>query len=334
MISLSYVSNQIEMLTSEDDLIAEWEGSEILVSIVCTAYNHEEFISDALNGFINQQTSFPFEIIINDDCSSDKTLEIIMLYKEKYPNVINVISHHSNQFSKGISPFKFVYKKLRGKYIAICEGDDFWSDREKLSKQFDALENDIESNLCIHSAAGLKNGQLIENTNWCFEKDRYSLDDIFLNPGQFSPTSSYFFRKSLVEHHDELKSMLFKAGVGDFFVEIFAANKGKKIVALNEVMSTYRVQSSGSWSEANLKNLNVKFSNTYAFISDIQHVSDLFLPKYKSLFDKKIAEELQDCIILGIRNYEYQDVLIFAMKNIKKIKISLFIRRVIRKVFL
>jgi glycosyltransferase involved in cell wall biosynthesis len=112
-----------------------------LVSIICTAYNHEAFIRDALEGFVMQKTNFPFEIIVHDDASTDKTVEIIMEYELKYPEMFFNIYQKFNQYSKGKGDVgKIVFAAARGKYIAMCEGDDYWIDSLKLQKQVDFLE--------------------------------------------------------------------------------------------------------------------------------------------------------------------------------------------------
>ena len=113
-----------------------------LVSIGCITYNHAPYIRQCLEGFLMQKTTFPFEIIINDDCSTDGTTEIVKEYADKYPDLIIPIFHEENQYQKGVRGIyaKFVYPKVRGKYIALCEGDDYWIDPLKLQKQVDFLE--------------------------------------------------------------------------------------------------------------------------------------------------------------------------------------------------
>ena len=113
-----------------------------LVSIGCITYNHAPYIRQCIKGFLMQKTNFPFEIIINDDCSTDGTTEIIKEYEKQYPNLINAIYHSENQYSKGVKGifWKYVFSKVRGKYIAMCEGDDYWTDPYKLKRQIEYLE--------------------------------------------------------------------------------------------------------------------------------------------------------------------------------------------------
>jgi len=122
-------------LRVEDEIIAKWKGDldKPVVSICCVTYNHETYIEDALEGFLSQETDFPFEIIIHDDCSTDKTTQILNEYLEKYPNIIKLIIQTENQWSKGIRILPvLVVPEARGKYIALCDGDDYWFDFVKI----------------------------------------------------------------------------------------------------------------------------------------------------------------------------------------------------------
>jgi len=112
-----------------------------LVSIICTAYNHELYIKQCLDSFIIQKTDFEFEVVINDDASTDKTASIIKEYEQKYPLIIKPIYQTENQYSKRSGLWRTIlFPRAKGKYIAICEGDDYWTDPLKLQKQVDFME--------------------------------------------------------------------------------------------------------------------------------------------------------------------------------------------------
>jgi len=108
-------------------------NTDIIVSICCLTYNHEHFIADAIDGFLMQKTDFPIEILIHDDASTDKTAEIIRKYQTKNPGRIEAIFQTDNQFSQGRG-FAHFFSQAKGKYIAECEGDDYWTNRHKLQK--------------------------------------------------------------------------------------------------------------------------------------------------------------------------------------------------------
>lgn len=125
---------------------------EIMVSIYCNTYNHRDFIRCALDGFIKQKTDFRFEVLIHDDASSDGTKEIIQEYENKYPDIVKPIYQTENQYSKGVKIAKlYQFPRMRGKYVAWCEGDDYWIDPNKLQKQVDFLESHPDYSMCCHS---------------------------------------------------------------------------------------------------------------------------------------------------------------------------------------
>lgn len=118
------------------------QTNDIMVSVICTAYNHEKYIVKCLDGFINQKTNFKFEVLINDDASTDNTAKIIREYETMYPDIIKPFYQEKNLYSQKIPITKSIlFPNCRGKYIALCEGDDYWTDENKLQSQFDALEN-------------------------------------------------------------------------------------------------------------------------------------------------------------------------------------------------
>ena len=127
--------------------------SSPLLSICCITYNHENFIRQALDGCLMQQTNFPIEIIIHDDASTDNTANIIREYQGKHPHLIKTILQRENQYSAmGFGFISNVFKEAQGKYIALCEGDDYWTDPLKLQKQVDFLEANPDFAICFHNA--------------------------------------------------------------------------------------------------------------------------------------------------------------------------------------
>lgn len=146
-------------LRSEQEIMATWSGNDVAVSIACAAFNHVNYIDDALRGMLSQVTTFPFEILINDDASSDGTAEKIKEYVEKYPHIIKPLYQTENQYSKGKKPTtEFNYPRAIGRYIAFCEGDDYWVDPSKLQRQFDFLEENPDYVACGHDAIILSEG--------------------------------------------------------------------------------------------------------------------------------------------------------------------------------
>lgn len=127
------------------------EGTLPVLSICCAAYNHERFIRECLDGFLMQETTFPVEILIHDDASTDGTADIIREYEARYPQAIKPVYEKENQYSKGTGDL-FSLKRASGQYIAICEGDDYWTDPTKLQTQVDFLDRNPDYVICYHDA--------------------------------------------------------------------------------------------------------------------------------------------------------------------------------------
>ena len=176
-------------------------AEEPLVSIFCLTYNHASYIRQCLDGFLMQKATFAYEVIINDDASTDGTTEIIREYEEKYPDIIKPIYHEENLYSKGERGFwnRYCLPKSKGKYIALCEGDDYWIDPLKLQKQVDFLEGHPEYSMCFHKAKVIydvqpnKKSTLFEN----IEERDYTIDELFLN--WIVPTASIVCRRQFLD---------------------------------------------------------------------------------------------------------------------------------------
>lgn len=140
----------MSFLKSENEIIKSWECNvgKPIVSIVCITYNHEKYIAQAIDSFLVQETDFPFEIIIGDDCSTDNTFLILGEYQKKYPNIIKLIHREKNI---GLMPnFLDCMSNVNGEYIALCEGDDYWIDPLKLRQQVLALKTNPNLSFSFH----------------------------------------------------------------------------------------------------------------------------------------------------------------------------------------
>jgi glycosyltransferase involved in cell wall biosynthesis len=145
-----------------------------LVSVCCFAYNHAHFIRKCLDGFIMQKTNFPFEVIIHDDASSDGTADSIREYEARYPEIIKPIYQTENQYSQGkIFFIETMFPRLTGKYIAYCEGDDYWTYPYKLQEQFDFLETHPDYSMCSSGCLIDKDGELTEDIVKCDEAEGF-----------------------------------------------------------------------------------------------------------------------------------------------------------------
>ncbi len=229
--------------------------SEIGVSIICNAYNHELYIREALESFIMQKTTFPFEVLVHDDASTDNTAAIIREYEEKYPDIIKPIYQNENQHSQGIKII-LTYQLIRakGKYIAFCEGDDYWTDPYKLQKQFDIMEKNSQYSICLHKVKKVKGAtkKIVGNFPDFDLPNVMTSEDIvklYVEKGHSFQLTSYFVLKNnLVEYYE--KDLKFKAvaKIGDAPMLLYFSTLGDAYI-INDVLTCYRTQSGGNWTQ-------------------------------------------------------------------------------------
>ena len=216
-----------------------------IVSIQMLAYNHEPYIADAIQGVIMQKTDFQFELIIGEDCSTDRTREIVLDYQKKYPDLIRVISSDKNVGIRKNSDRTL--GACRGKYIAICEGDDYWTDDLKLEKQTSLMLENPGCAICVHPCylhRSMYNKKSIGFYKGAQVK-RFGISDILKNAGQSSPTASYMVIRDVF---NILPQWFGSAPVGDLFIEMYSLKIGFGLY-MPDVMCAYRVFSQNSWSD-------------------------------------------------------------------------------------
>jgi len=224
-----------------------------LVSVSLVAYNASDYIKDAIESCLMQQTAFPFEIIIHDDASQDQTPQIIIDYASKYPDKIIPIIQTINQFSQGHEiNAKINIPRARGKYIAFLEADDYWIDPMKLQKQVDYMEKHPEVSMCFTASKEID----CSDTNK-FYVNRYrnhdsycSPEDVILIGGRLVNMGSALVRKSIYEN---LPDWYHTSQIWDNTIPLLAITHGK-IHYLNEVTSIYRKNVPGSWTQKNVRN--------------------------------------------------------------------------------
>lgn len=250
---------------TEQEIMKNWKGdlSKPLVSVCTITYNHEKYIAEAIDGFLMQETNFPFEILIDDDCSPDNTAEIVKEYQNKYPNIIKARLRDKNvgamvNFIENMS-------RANSRYIALCEGDDYWIDSQKLQIQINEMKKYPDVNISFHPAYELIDGKK-RNVLAGHSKENkiFTTSEVILGDGGFMPTASLVVKKEIV---DNLPEWFHKdAPVGDYFIQIFGAKKAGALY-INRVMGIYRIQHIESWSHS-IKNEN----NKIMFVEKMQKV--------------------------------------------------------------
>lgn len=213
-----------------------------LVAIKCIAYNHESYIRETLEGFVTQKTNFPFVAIVHDDASTDNTTSIIQEYSEKYPDVIKPIFETKNQYSKNDGSLnKIINSVLRStgaKYIAICEGDDYWTDPFKLQKQVDFLEVNPNYGICYTKIRNFIQAKKKLGDIWGGPYQEFSE---LLIKGNTIPTLTAVFKSDLYfEYYKVIQPSDKKWPMGDYPMWLYFAHNSK-VRFLDEVTGIYRV---------------------------------------------------------------------------------------------
>lgn len=262
-------------------------SDKIKVSICCLVFNHEKYLRKCLDGFVMQKTDFEYEVLIHDDASSDGSPDIIREYENQYPNIFKPIYQQENKFSKGVDiSWEYQYPRAKGKYIALCEGDDFWTDTNKLQQQFDLMEKDESITMCTHTVnyvneSGKPTGRVKPNP---MGKDKYMLSQDFVRSmmqGDFYPfqTSSYFLRADVFKKlHYKIPPFIRECKVGDVTLMMLFGYYGN-IAYIAKEMSCYRVMAENSWSrrvlldneklaehKANLVNILLKYDEFSGYV--------------------------------------------------------------------
>lgn len=285
--------------------------NRIMVTINCLAYNHAPYIRQCLEGFVMQKTNFRFEAIVHDDASTDETAAIIKEYADKYPDIIKPIFETENLYSKHNGSLKRVmYEHTYGKYVAMCEGDDYWIDPLKLQKQVDFLEKHPECSMCFHRSREIMEGVDIPLVFSHLHTGYYSGKDILETWSV--PTASVVYRNYGAYLQKRCKGVIH----GDIYLFLLLAERGK-LYCLPDEMSVYR---------RNPKSITLNEKNAQSLERYIIHYRALmnFFPrKYDKILQRKI--NLTYCKLFKMSLFSSKTLYylfhclehpIFCMKNI------------------
>ena len=289
---------------TEEEIINSWDGDSAkpIVSISCVTYNHEKYIRDAIEGFIIQKTTFPFKIFILDDASTDHNVEIIREYESKYPKLFSCFFLKENTWGKPNRRDKvkpFLEARDEGKYIALCEGDDYWTDPYKLQKQVDFLEENPNHYFCFHKVNWInENGELIKNQKADGKISHFSPEKIF---DIKVPIPSIVMRNNILSFPKEFYSVPH----GDPFLYAMLATKGN-FADLGFVGANRRIHPRGVYCG---QSQTQKYLNTIK-TRRIMLSSDFFLPHIKQLIKVQMRRKKRK----------------YLWKLIKKLNVSGFLK--------
>lgn len=221
---------------------------KIMVSVCMITYNHENFIKQAIEGVLMQKCDFSIQLIIGEDSSKDRTRDICLEFASKH-HEIQVLQSVKN--IGAIPNFIKTLQACTGKYIAICEGDDFWTDPEKLNTQVAFMESNPEYSLCFHNAIVKREGKKGNDFLFCKKPNKFTHNIYDAIKGIGMPTASLLFRKASLE----IPEWLFQTYNGDLALQLILAKNGS-VGYIDEIMSVYRIQPGGF--NATMKNAKVQ----------------------------------------------------------------------------
>jgi glycosyltransferase involved in cell wall biosynthesis len=271
----------------EKRLVKSLRGNEyrMKLSILMITYNHQNYIKQALDSILMQVTNFEYEIVVGEDCSTDNTRKILCEYQLKYPDKIRLLLPDQNLGM--MKNFIQTYQACQGEYIAILEGDDYWTCSNKLQKQVDFLNNNPDFTICFHNANYLweiddhpPHGLLCKES----QKEVSTLEDLLVE--NFIPTLTSMFRN---RQFGAFPDWFLRMKFGDWPLHILNAEHGK-IGYLNESMASYRVHSCGvaSVSRTDKRKYLEHIKSVIAFYEAIgRHLSD----SYKAFIQKRLSEQ-------------------------------------------
>jgi glycosyltransferase involved in cell wall biosynthesis len=256
-----------------------------VVTVCVQTYKHVNFIKECLDSILQQQTNFPIEILLGEDGSTDGTRELCIQYADKFRTIIKLFLHHrENNIQIDGTPsgrFNFVYNlfSASGKYVVMCDGDDYWLDPLKLQKQVDFLERHPDYSMCFHQAEVLR----IDGTRFFYNDINENRTFLFkdLLEKNFIATASCMFTNSI----DSIPEWFYSLPAGDWGLHLINSSKGK-IFYMKDCMSVYRKHEGGIWSKLNKEQLLQKN------IITLQILDKAFDYKYHHEFENVIEKKI------------------------------------------
>lgn len=250
-------------------------NDEILVSVCMITYDHEEFISEAIEGVLMQKTNFPIELIIGEDFSTDNTRKIILEYAEKYPDIIRSLLPECNLGM--MKNFIKTMEAAKGKYIALCEGDDYWTDPYKLQKQVEFLDANSDYIACFHNAFIQSGENIVKLFNELNQKKYPTAVDL-IEKRWFIATASLLFRNEI-----EIPNWFTDIVNGDYALELILAARGN-FYYISDVMSVYRVHN---------QSVSHDLNNRKIFLyNHLINLYELIKPYYNTEIQKSISSKI------------------------------------------
>ena len=275
-------------LPTEQDIMATWRGDPERpeVSICCITYNHAPYIRDALEGFLRQRTDFPFEIIVHDDVSTDDTVAIVREYMARYPRLFVPMFQSENQFSQGRKPSALTFGKARGDFMALCEGDDWWTDPGKLQQQVGVLMDRPDVDLCSH---GVESDGRVATEIWTSLSEDvlqdYGLREVISKSYALTSTATVMIRRDAAMRFADYVKTRTGLPFGDVYLKFFGTLRGGAVF-INRPMAFYRRHSVGSWSARRKADFEMLLRDSEALMRSYAELDGLSEGRISGVFDR------------------------------------------------
>ncbi len=284
--------------------------TEIIVTIRCITYNHENFIRQCLEGFLMQKTNFKYEILIHDDASTDQTTNIIREYASIYPEIIVPLYEKENQYSKFghlMTVRVAMDAKTRGKYTALCEGDDYWTDPNKLQKQVDFLETHSDYSMCFHQTIRHYQSGGTPDTLYYDKLESRDYSGLEMYKSCRPAEASVVMRSSVLKSDVYKKFVQMKLSFGDIPVFLTCAHCGK-VYAMTKPMAVYRIHKDG------ISNIFKKPNKmVLKFAEDNLKLYKIFGKEYKRESTQIYVIDTINYFLLCIKNGEFNWAIIIKI---------------------
>lgn len=285
------------------------------ITVVVMTYNHRDYIKQTLDSILSQNINVDFDILIHDDCSDDGTYQILLDYQNKHPKLIRIIRQESRRFMvEGFNMMilNHVVPCINSKYVAYCDGDDYWIDNTKLQKQFDFMESHPDYSMCFHSAYQLRPNNDMSSKWFIKDEGDIGLKDLINeNPGIPVATSSLFAKSEIFKNFSDWRKSY---SVEDLPLYMTAAIEGK-IHRLKDIMCVYRQFSVGSWSSQNKDDVKRLIAHQYNLIKEAKFFDEQTNYRYSTL----VTNHIEGCEFrIAILKHDYK--IVFSKKNKRFVK--------------
>ena len=290
----------------------------LLVSVVMITYGHEKFIEQAINGVLMQECSFDFELIVANDCSPDNSDTIIQSIIDNHPkgSKLKYVRHNKNI---GMMPnFISALQSATAKYIALCEGDDYWTDPLKLQKQVDFLESNLDYSMSCHNAEIIYENSDKKPIIFSDNRVSYDISMETIVEKWVIPTASMVFRREYVVNLPEWFDKIYS---GDFTLALFLRHSGK-IWFFHDLMSVYRVDYTGSSASATYGKRGIFVFNQHISLLNYFNIYTTF--KYAIIIEKRISQIKEELKFLELKEKGFLHAffgmpIVFFQKGFSKI---------------